>query len=46
MGKLLGSSLGTREAWKDEFGGGGHDCAVERAGVVVAGARGKNGGLK
>jgi hypothetical protein len=46
MGKLLGDSLGTREAWKGEFGGGGHDGAVERAGVVLAGARGKMAALK
>jgi hypothetical protein len=40
MGKLLGSSLGTREAWKGEFGSGGHDGVMERAGEVVAGTRG------
>jgi hypothetical protein len=41
MGKLLGGSLGTGEAWKDEFDGGGHGGAVERAGAVVTCVRGK-----
>jgi hypothetical protein len=46
MGKLLGSSLGIGEAWKGEFGGGGHGGVVERAGAVVTSMRGKDGGLK
>jgi hypothetical protein len=46
MGQLLGGSLSTREAWKGEFGGDGHDGAVVRAGAVVTGARGKNDDLK
>jgi hypothetical protein len=45
MGKLLGGSLGTREAWKGEFGGSGHGGVVERAGAVVTGARGKTTAL-